>query len=559
MRTSLFVALAATTTLSAQRIIEQEPNGSAATAQAVTFGSQVDANLVAGEQDWYSFALTSASEVHVQTSGNFAINPSVDTAVFLYDVSGTTLLAWDDSSRGVHSDVGVNLPAGNYTVMVVGKTATVAGDYALDLFAYAPGGVQTLEGLEPNNPPLGSPTAITLGDTFSGSLSSPTDEDWYSFTLTAPAIVQAVVMDDGAAPQLDSTLIGLQQEVSPGTWVPVGSTSTITTSHRAFNMAHPAALLPGSYAIRVAAGTATNGTAPVTYSKTGVYAVRTRVLPFQPAITVPESPEPNDTLATAAFMNLGDDATGNTTGSLDKDWFGFTVGSPTTIAAMTENGAVSPVTDTSLTLRDASGNLIASATSGGPAGTSHARLIATVNTPGLYFLEVSGGVVAAVGDYVLHTSGCAPLFVSAAFQQQPPSTNACPGSNGLRPQLSRASSELPQLGSHFTMRVNNALPSAGVITALGFSNTTASGGTVALPVELLMFNAPGCFMRVDPEMLGFGAADANGFFFWDLQVPNDPTIVGIAAYGQVMLADAGNPGGISVSNDVKMVVGNRGF
>jgi hypothetical protein len=460
----------------------------------------------------------------------------------------------------VHSDVGVNLPAGSYTVMVIGKTATVAGDYSLDLIAYAPGGVQTLEGLEPNSPTQsGVPTPITLGDTFSGSLSSPTDEDWYSFTLAAPAIVQAAVMDDGAAPQLDSTLIGLQQEISPGTWAPIGSTSTITTSHRAFNMAHPAALLPGSYAIRIAAGTASNGTAPVTYSKTGTYAVRTRVLPFAPQFTVGESPEPNDSLATAAFMNLGDDATGNTTGSLDKDWFGFTVGSPTTIAAMTENGAVSPVTDTSLTLRDSAGNLIASASSGGPTGTSHAKLIATVVAPGLYFLEVNGGTVSAVGNYVLHTSGCAPMFVPAAFQQQPPSTNACPGSNGLRPQLKNASSELPQLGSHFTMRVNNALPSATVITALGFSNTTAFGGTATLPAELLVFNAPGCFMRVDPEMLGFGVADANGIYFWDLQVPGDPSIVGITAYGQTMLEDAGNPGGISVSNDVKMVVGNRGF
>ena len=65
--------------------------------------------------------------------------------------------------------------------------------------------------------------------------------------------------------------------------------------------------------------------------------------------------------------------------------------------------------------------------------------------------------------------------------------------------------------------------------------------------------------EADPEMLGFGVADANGIYFWDLQVPGDPSIVGITAYGQTMLEDAGNPGGISVSNDVKMVVGNRGF
>ena len=52
-----------------------------------------------------------------------------------------------------------------------------------------------------------------------------------------------------------------------------------------------------------------------------------------------------------------------------------------------------------------------------------------------------------------------------------------------------ANGEVPQLGSHFVMRLNNALPGAFVIGGLGFSNTLAFSGTLPLPFELLLFGA----------------------------------------------------------------------
>ena len=54
-----------------------------------------------------------------RTSGNFNVNPSVDTFVAIYDAAGATRLAWDDNSDGSHSDCGVTLPAGTSAITVV--------------------------------------------------------------------------------------------------------------------------------------------------------------------------------------------------------------------------------------------------------------------------------------------------------------------------------------------------------------------------------------------------------------------------------------------------------
>ena len=116
----------------AQSVAELEPNGSVAQGQTLVAGQHVAANLVAGEQDWFAFTLAAPGQVQVRTSGNYAVNPSVDTYVAIYDAAGATRLAWDDNSDGTHSVCGVTLPAGSYSVLVVGKTGTVQGDYGLD-------------------------------------------------------------------------------------------------------------------------------------------------------------------------------------------------------------------------------------------------------------------------------------------------------------------------------------------------------------------------------------------------------------------------------------------
>ena len=108
------------------------------------------------------------------------------------------------------------------------------------------------------------------------------------------------------------------------------------------------------------------------------------------------------------------------------------------------NGLMGPgITGTTIRVYDSDGVVIAT----GSGGTStHGRLITTLRTGGIYYVEVSGAVFAGAGNYRLHTGGCDPLFVAIGQTTQPPSVNACPGSNGLRPNLGNASGERPFLG-----------------------------------------------------------------------------------------------------------------
>ena len=540
----------------AQRVPEIEPNDTAAQAQTVLFGQHVAANLVAGEQDWFNFVVLTPSEVHVQTSGNNNVSSSVDTAVFLFDATGTTQLAWNDNNRGSQSDCGVNLQPGTYTALVLGKTATVAGDYGLDLVALPAAVIATGEGAEPNDDPAlgGTPTPFVPGTVFSGNIASTSDVDWFTFTLANPAVVQAMVLDDDGVPQLDRTKLSMYQQTAPGVWTAIGTVSTSSLSHRITTYQHPQILQAGSYAYAVASGGVT-GTAPFAYAAVGNYAVRTRLLDMPGTSVVAEAPEPNDTIATGTLMQLGDSATGNITPQ-DVDWFVVGVTGPTVIAVMSDNGTPSPITDTTVTVRTFEGTTVASGTSGGP--TSHGRVITNLNTPGLYSIEVRGGTITAQGDYRLYLGGAAALSVPSTFNQQPPSTNACPGSNGLRPALVNPNSEVPMLGSTFVVRLQNCLPNNIAAPFLGFSNTV--GSAAALPIDLGPIGAGGCFLRVDP-VWAFGiATDAAGVAFIALPVPADLALRGVTLYMQSMQFDAANNQlGISMTNDVRFVLGDRGF
>ena len=146
---------------------------------------------------------------------------------------------------------------------------------------------------------------MTLGDTIEGSLSSPTDVDFWSFTLTGRGIAQAVSFDDGGVPQLDNMALRYYQLTAPGVWTALGtSAATNSASHRVSNLQHPGLLNAGTYAIAVQAGTAATGTAPWDYQKTGQYSLRTCLIDMPGGGPLAEGAEPNSTPATATILPL---------------------------------------------------------------------------------------------------------------------------------------------------------------------------------------------------------------------------------------------------------------
>lgn len=140
------LALSLAPALTAQRFAEVEPNNTAATAQPVTLGTQVDCNLTAGEADWFRFT-TTGGNVRMCISG------TIDSQLELWDATATTQLAFSDDVRGggtLQSDLTLNLGPGTYLCRVDGFNGAIAGPYSID-FAVLPARAFTAVEAEPND------------------------------------------------------------------------------------------------------------------------------------------------------------------------------------------------------------------------------------------------------------------------------------------------------------------------------------------------------------------------------------------------------------------------
>jgi hypothetical protein len=567
MRISTLLACAAiAAALPAQKVNEVEPNDTAATAMPITAGTHIVASYSSTtDEDWYSFTLTSPGQVHLHTvaNGTLALGLSRDNRIAFYDATGTTRLAWNDGAVGTMADCGVTLPAGSYTARVNLKSGTAVA-YDLDFYVLPPNPIDTVEAAEPNGA-TGTPTSFTLGDTLEGQLVTavPADEDYWSFTLTGRGIVVAATYDDGGVPQCDNMALRFHSG-GPGAWVALGaSDATNSQSHRITTLTHPGTLLAGTYAIAVKGGTAAVGTAPWDYVKVGKYSLRTALIDMPGAPAAPEGPEPNNTPSTpAGTISLGDDVSGNSTGSLDEDWYAFAIGGPTTIGAMAEGTSATPLAGSGLKLYDATGTLMTSASG---SSTTHAKLVYTIERAGLYYLSINGPTTTVTGNYTLHTGGTAPLYVSATTRAEPASTNACIGSNGQRPLLGNMSGETATFNSTFVTRVERTYPSSFVVGMVGTSNTLGLG---SIPLPFLISyggldsqNQPTpCYVRVDPLIMIAVLTDAAGNGEYWYVFPYTPSALGLKVYHQALCFDPPiNSLGLTVSNDGSYVLGDRPF
>lgn len=182
-------SLLLSTPLLAQQFPEVEPNDTAATAQVVALGSQINGAFTATDgTDWYSFTTTGGYH-SIQILGDTAT--ALDTVMDIFDASGTTLLAWTDDSGliGAYSSYSSyfgNIPAGTYTVRCKPFTAATAGTYQFNV-GLAASKPYTATEVEPNGT-IATAMTVTNGAQIDASIGAVAPVA-YTDSVAAVAVV----------------------------------------------------------------------------------------------------------------------------------------------------------------------------------------------------------------------------------------------------------------------------------------------------------------------------------------------------------------------------------
>ncbi len=537
----------------AQRVAEVEPNNTSAAAQAIVLGSQVDATLAAGEEDWFEFSTTGGNAVLISHGPT-----DVDTVFELFDSTGTTLLAVNDDTDAFFSALSVDLAAGTYQLRVTGWGPTTAGPYQLELGEVATVGNTGTEN-EPNDS-LGQADPLAGGDVIDGVLGSG-DEDWYRIDLTAAATGVWFEIAEGAAPWVSSHrwelrdsgggLLGPTTEFGPNagdsspseirsstvrSW-PAG-TYYLVIKESSFPLGFGNAIPQGGYRLRLA-------TMPVTGA---------------PA----SESEPNDTVQQANAVTPGSSIAGSISasgGGDPVDIYGpFVISGPTVMQFQTRQGSSGPLLDSTIRLLDDDGNTVQQWTVGNLASpTSHARATVVFSRVETYYLEVRspGNGAGQSGSYVLEVGAAASLHTAASYDLAEVN-GICLGSNGLRPTLTVDSpGERPVLGTNMSRTVEFLPPLSPFFLVEGLSDEIGLG-SIPLPYDLGPLGAPDCGVFVDPLANQLILGSPSGTVALDNRMPTSVVFRGVPIYEQVVALDlAANALGITASNYARKLLGDR--
>lgn len=106
-------------------------------------------------------------------------------------------------------------------------------------------------------------------------------------------------------------------------------------------------------------------------------------------------------------------------------------------------------------------------------------------------------------------------------------------SSGITPKLSSAG--VPEIGTSFDVKLDQALENANAIFIVGISSSTWNG--LPLPFDLSPLGAKGCSLLAAPNLLAPAVTDAAGSAKITLNLPNDPTLVDRIFYNQFYVFD----------------------
>jgi hypothetical protein len=555
MRTLIASSLLLAVPLMAQRVAEVEPNNDQAAATLngpIALGSQLDCNLLAGEQDWFCFT-TAAGQIRLTVSGG------VDSRIFLIDSTGA-VLAVNDDSRGLQSDLTINVAAGTYYVRVEGFDATVTGLYSLDIALTAPAKPFTSTETEPNN--LFSDTGVQLignGSQVSGAIAAG-DVDVYRVVLTAPRSGVWFQVTEGDAPFVS----GHRYEVLDAAGALLTPTANLggnvgDTSNFTYRTSQVRCWPAGTYHIVVRPRSAASPINPV---PAGNYRLELQVLPMNTGGTVNEAPALDANGQTATAIVSGQQGVGNLSVANEIDlWGPITFSQPSILQFQTGNGATTPVLDTTVGLRffDPVTNTLGAPTlltAGNilePTGTSHARgTFSFFLAPSTYYLEVRspGTLATQIGNYVLEVSATEPApYVAASY-----ATVAANAACGVAPfpTLARQfTNEVPSVGNYFSVQLNGLTPGAAIGLLVWGTAQLPPGG---LPIGI------GCELNISPILDVQSFFSLTGSAEVGLTIPANPTLRGSVLWQQAAEYD-GVTGffGVQTGNYGRLIIGERSY
>lgn len=179
---------------------EVEPNGTTGTANPLTGSAGVVQGSVYpnADEDFYSITAAAGDKLYVSTMTSFSANASSDSQLYVLASDGTTQLEFDDDSGsfgGLSSSIGgVTLPtAGTYYIRVKHFSATnQLRPYRM--YYRLQTGSPTAE-VEPNDSNV-TAQPLPASGWITGTTSSTTDQDWYSFSLNAGDTIYANLDND---------------------------------------------------------------------------------------------------------------------------------------------------------------------------------------------------------------------------------------------------------------------------------------------------------------------------------------------------------------------------
>ena len=297
----------------------------------------------AGNEDYFRFELTQPRVVTASTTGSF------DVVGRLYDSAGVLLASDDNSADNDNFYIEKILPAGSYYLAVSGANPAASGEYTLIVGEQAPPTAISLSNpdSDPNSNPV--PSYATSGE----SISSATDIDYFSFSLTETDIINIATTGstDTIGTLYNSAGIKLASDDNSG---------------RGNNFLIEKILSPGTYHIEVAGSSSSTATGNYILNING-----------QPTIDIP-------------YTSSGQDISPTD----DVDYFKFEV-TELNIISINTTGS----TDTFGALYDSSFLRLASDDN---SGSGENFLIQRILFPGIYFAEVTGLNSDTYGNYILN-------------------------------------------------------------------------------------------------------------------------------------------------------------